>query len=681
MITMKPDSALRLIIWCVVCFALTVSQSRGELFSDGEQLLEKTMQRVPNLEPEDSLVFSEESTKLALSSASKFANWTKTFSPTNYRLSSKAELPNYLKALTCSSLGPAKSPQECLCYQARSAPRHGFCHYDYSTGVCAEVPGTSGFWSTYEPSQHFQMCKDHVWLKYQSHIKREFMPETTFVSSGLKLYEGMVRRIFEEGVSKVDSMKQLTATPHHMYATGSVHASVVGKSHDIIRVLQVMVREAEDEIILVDCYYEPGSVAALLLRKALLDLNAKRRQFVLKSAGEMGSIPIPEARIKVYILFKKRTFGVRTRRTVAPEKLGAYNLPTPEEAPFLDIKLTLFHKFPVGTLHSKLLVVDRQAGLLLSSNLEDVWFSEIALHVEGTIVDAMQDHFWGMWSDSHVVAPRRGSHSLGQNIIANHEDGDKRFQKAMRRVDFKPLFTDVGEIVFHELYKPEAPSYPVRMSLVGHPLERNYFKFDARNPQDSAFLAALALAKDNITISTPNMNSRRVIKAIVKAVERNVTVDITLTLTMNDLLENMPLQGGDNLQVARQLYAKTNATTNKKLRICWYSGKRYPLPVLGDRSHIKFLAADDQVTILGSGNQDTQSWYHSQEVNVMVDSPVLTKLWIRMMSSHGNSQKHCFPDHLLASPNWKSHFSSGYSHDKANSVDLLNHLEKLKNQL
>ena len=29
--------------------------------------------------------------------------------------------------------------------------------------------------------------------------------------------------------------------------------------------------------------------------------------------------------------------------------------------------------------------------------------------------------------------------------------------------------------------------------------------------------------------------------------------------------------------------------------------------------HIKFMSIDDQVAIMGSGNMDSQSWFHSQE--------------------------------------------------------------------
>ncbi len=46
---------------------------------------------------------------------------------------------------------------------------------------------------------------------------------------------------------------------------------------------------------------------------------------------------------------------------------------------------------------------------------------------------------------------------------------------------------------------------------------------------------------------------------------------------------------------------------------------------------------DDQVAILGNGNQDTQSWFHSQEINVMVDSPQLCHEWLEAINRNQNT--------------------------------------------
>lgn len=62
------------------------------------------------------------------------------------------------------------------------------------------------------------------------------------------------------------------------------------------------------------------------------------------------------------------------------------------------------------------------------------------------------------------------------------------------------------------------------------------------------------------------------------------------------------------------------------LKVYWYTGKDQVRPLNAVKKqrncHIKFAAYDDEVLIIGNGNQDSQSWFHSQEVNVMVDSKV-----------------------------------------------------------
>ena len=39
----------------------------------------------------------------------------------------------------------------------------------------------------------------------------------------------------------------------------------------------------------------------------------------------------------------------------------------------------------------------------------------------------------------------------------------------------------------------------------------------------------------------------------------------------------------------------------------------------------------------GNGNQDTQSWYHSQEVNVLIDSKAICADWIQALACNQNT--------------------------------------------
>ena len=52
---------------------------------------------------------------------------------------------------------------------------------------------------------------------------------------------------------------------------------------------------------------------------------------------------------------------------------------------------------------------------------------------------------------------------------------------------------------------------------------------------------------------------------------------------------------------------------------------------------VKFCCIDEQVVIAGNGNQDAQSWYHSQEVNIMVDSPPLAREWLHALNHNQNT--------------------------------------------
>lgn len=49
------------------------------------------------------------------------------------------------------------------------------------------------------------------------------------------------------------------------------------------------------------------------------------------------------------------------------------------------------------------------------------------------------------------------------------------------------------------------------------------------------------------------------------------------------------------------------------------------------------MQVDDQVAIQGNGNQDTQSWYHSAEVNVLIDSAQIVGDWMQTLQRQQNT--------------------------------------------
>lgn len=52
------------------------------------------------------------------------------------------------------------------------------------------------------------------------------------------------------------------------------------------------------------------------------------------------------------------------------------------------------------------------------------------------------------------------------------------------------------------------------------------------------------------------------------------------------------------------------------------------------------MIVDSHIGIQGSGNQDTQSWYHSQEVNVLLDSRLVCTDWLAAL--HRNQNTHLY---------------------------------------
>ncbi|MCJ1324750.1 hypothetical protein MMC10_001412 [Thelotrema lepadinum] len=155
---------------------------------------------------------------------------------------------------------------------------------------------------------------------------------------------------------------------------------------------------------------------------------------------------------------------------------------------------------------------------------------------------------------------------------------------------------------------------------------------DAFVPQNEAFLSLIRNARSSIFVQTPDLNATHLLSAITDAISRGVEVTYYVCLGYNDAGEMMPGQGGTNETFAASLYKKLSTPEERaRLRVHWYTAKDQARPIhqqFKQRAcHVKLLIADGRVGIQGSGNQDTQSWYHSQEINVMVDSESVCREW------------------------------------------------------
>ncbi|EXJ54224.1 hypothetical protein A1O7_09561 [Cladophialophora yegresii CBS 114405] len=166
-------------------------------------------------------------------------------------------------------------------------------------------------------------------------------------------------------------------------------------------------------------------------------------------------------------------------------------------------------------------------------------------------------------------------------------------------------------------------------------------KHSLHTPQNAAFTSALRHATRSVFIQTPDLNAEALLPEIVNACKRGVKVTYYYCLGYNDAGELLPMQGGHNEMIAHNLYRDIGPDHRLNLEVYAYVAKDQTRPIhnkFKQRScHIKLMIVDDHIGIQGNGNQDTQSWYHSQEVNVMIDSPLVVGRWIEGIKQNQNT--------------------------------------------
>ncbi|KUI68543.1 hypothetical protein VM1G_04416 [Cytospora mali] len=160
-------------------------------------------------------------------------------------------------------------------------------------------------------------------------------------------------------------------------------------------------------------------------------------------------------------------------------------------------------------------------------------------------------------------------------------------------------------------------------------------------PQNAAWLSALRNAKKNVFIQSPTLNAAPLVPAIVAACERGIDVYCYICLGYNDTGELLPMQGGHNDMVAHNMYTSLSAEAKQRLHYFWYVAKDQTRPIVQEKKrrscHVKLMIVDEHIGIIGNGNQDTQSWFHSQEINVMLDSEHVCRAWIDGLRRNQNT--------------------------------------------
>ncbi|KAH9976898.1 hypothetical protein BGW80DRAFT_1291289 [Lactifluus volemus] len=447
-------------------------------------------------------------------------------------------------------------------------------------------------------------------------------------------------------------------SPPLLGTSGVVPLSIISVIPDIMKHYANLIVRAEAEIILATNYWELSQSSGIIadsLRELSKSVEARGgEKVVMKLMYDRGNLKQ----------------AVKHRILVDPAYWGRVGLPSEDEIPGISLEVVNYHHPLLGTFHAKYLVVDRRVACLNSNNVQDRPNVEMMVHLEGPIVESIYDMALLTWSNAMSpplpLVSKSPKYPAVYKFQKHNEDLKYIDPEAMSEATraylqgqcavneaqgIQPIATvpeerchnggTSSDFCPHILHKPHdpVPIAIVNRSPKGRPGHYQVHK----NPQDVAWLSAVRYAQKSVFMSSnPNVNASPIVSGVLDACRRGVRVTLYLDLGFNDQSEIIPFQGGTNEEVVHKMYTTLHSEGNgaeKHLEVFWYTAIDQIKPLsaaLKKRNcHVKFMAVDDQIAILGSGNQ---SWFHSQEVNIMVDSPELVSTWLRALDANQNTR-------------------------------------------
>lgn len=476
-------------------------------------------------------------------------------------------------------------------------------------------------------------------------------------------------------------------------STGVVPLTIIGPLNDQLRHMSNLIVRARREVLLATNFWK-ASGASTFVNDALRELS--------KRAGARGEKVVCKLMYDRGDLYQ--VFDNHQTVSVSGYTAKVVNLPAPDEIPNVDLSVVNFHRPPLGTFHSKFMIVDRQIATVSSNNVQDNDNLEMMSHLEGPIVDSLWETFLISWhklldppapcrdtpaatsrppsydedsfnqlfepdgkfrkpekpitetlpehmpNDPHYDDSIAGEIARMRSVLQpqgseSHLDAVARHLNKPTGLDLKPTAPDREPDLHFFPFIPVPQSGAVPMAMCSRKPYPNLNNKCEYVPQNEAWLSLIRNAKQSVFIQTPDFNAKEVLAAIIDACKRGVRVTCYVCLGYNDLGELLPYQGGTNEMSGNYCYselAKESPKAAQNLKIHFYTAADQSRPIhnsFKQRScHIKLLIADDAVAVQGSGNQDTQSWYHSQEVNVMIDSPVVCQAWREGIERNQNTR-------------------------------------------
>eukprot|EP01111_Echinosteliopsis_oligospora_P016142 TRINITY_DN6593_c0_g1_i1.p1 TRINITY_DN6593_c0_g1~~TRINITY_DN6593_c0_g1_i1.p1 ORF type:complete len:511 (+),score=110.86 TRINITY_DN6593_c0_g1_i1:62-1594(+) len=377
--------------------------------------------------------------------------------------------------------------------------------------------------------------------------------------------------------------------PELLACEGIVPVTITSKIFNCFKHYYDTIIRADTEILLSCGFWEIGRNVGVI-RRALIELNRR--------ASIRGK------KVVVKVLWGRAS--LKYHKILHPKQTVALCLPSALETPFLSIEVSNAFKPLFGVFHTKFMIVDRKVLLLTSANINDKPNVEMVVHLEGKIVDSFYSTFNLLWGVEFTPQlPLLGTPAPPSSGFV-YSQTDEVHTPCV----FHSPHSAVPMVVAHR-----GPGYHAGSS-------------DRDNLQNTAWLSIFYRAQKSIFIQTPDFNASLAVKGILHACMRGVKVTIYTCRFYNSNKERIPGQGGENIGVLKKMYKYLMYQgCAQNLTVGFFVSTDMVHPTKNDKCHIKFLSADGQIAMMGSGNMDTQTWFHSQEVNVVIDSALLVKEW------------------------------------------------------
>lgn len=371
-----------------------------------------------------------------------------------------------------------------------------------------------------------------------------------------------------------------------------------------------LIANAEEEVLFQTWRWDDGGDPANLVLAGIKNLQAKRR-------AESATKPVV-----VRLLINSIIATPKDQM----EKLGKRIEELKLDPKLVDVRLAEFVAVQLGANHTKTLVVDAKKAVITGTNASsdngstpsNYW--DAGYLVGGEVARALHNDFAGGWADGELYT------CGGKGETPDPRTGEPQGESCRTKPDAMTILpTSVRAEARNGLscipimvagHKERTPAFPES-------------KYD--NAQDQAFIGMFAFAEKRIRIQSPNLNDQMAKNAILSAVRSGIEVDLLLSKKYEQMTESLPGRGGPNSDTVDYLHSLLYEIPVEKrcklLQIRWFSndGKNAEEVNGPPSSHVKYMSIDGNIVMVGSANQDVQSWQNSREVNIVIDSRAVTK--------------------------------------------------------